>query len=298
MKKTSINNLEYLDISPMINAEQVQNTPFLSWLLGSGKTTPATSTEIKWREYEINSDDSSGQLEGGEFKDAESGRKWFSNFTEIFRKSTSVSGTLNAINVHGVGNELTNQVMLRGLEMKLDLNRKLLTGVKADETGSKGRQTNGIMNLINAVNLVKTASATAVTRKDVDSMFKAMYDKGYMGDKLLLVSPDMIDLMTDELDKNGTKVFNFGDTVQYGLQIGRVVSNYGTGTALIEPALPTGTIIALDGNYINLRPLREWSARELPETTDSKRIGIVGEYTIEYTASNSGAILNLAEGGE
>ena len=28
-----------------------------------------------------------------------------------FRKSTSVSGTLDAINVNGVGNELTNQVI-------------------------------------------------------------------------------------------------------------------------------------------------------------------------------------------
>lgn len=298
MKKTSINNLDYLDISAEINAEQIQRTPFLSWLLGAGKTTPALSTEIKWRESEINGDDSSAQLEGGEYTDAESGRKWFSNLTEIFRKSTSVSGTLDSINVHGVGNELTNQVMMRAMEMKLDLNRKLLIGVKADETTSKGRQTNGIMNLINAGNLVKTASATEVTRKDIDKMFKTMYDKGYMGDKLLLVSADMIDLMTDEVDKAGTKVFSFGDTVQFGLQLGKVVSNYGTGTALIEPTLPSGTMVALDTNYVKLRPLREWRAEELAKTTDSKRIGIVGEYTIEYTASNSGAILNLAEGGE
>ncbi|MDT2832255.1 DUF5309 family protein [Vagococcus carniphilus] len=298
MKKTSINNLEYLDISAEINAEQIQRTPFLSWLLGAGKTRPAVSTEIKWRESEINGDDSSAQLEGGEYKDAESGRNWITNLTEIFRKSTSVSGTLDSINVHGVGNELTNQVMMRAMEMKLDLNRKLLIGVKADETGSKGRQTNGIMNLINAGNIVKTASATEVTRKDVDKMFKAMYDKGYMGDKLLLVSADMVDLMTDEIDKAGTKVFNFGEQVAFGLQLGKIVSNYGTGTALIEPTLPSGTIIALDTNYVNLRPLREWRAEELAKTTDSKRIGIVGEYTIEYTASNSGAILNLAEGGE
>lgn len=296
MKKTSINNLEYLDISAEINAEQIQRTPFLSWLLGAGKTTPALSTEIKWRESEINGDDSSAQLEGGEYTDAESGRKWFSNLTEIFRKSTSVSGTLDSINVHGVGNELTNQVMTRAMEMKLDLNRKLLIGVKADEVGTKGRQTNGIMNLINAGNLVKTASATEVTRKDIDKMFKAMYDKGYMGDKLLLVSADMVDLMTDEIEKAGTKVFSFGDTVQFGLQLGKVVSNYGTGTALIEPALPSGTMIALDTNYVNLRPLREWRAEELAKTTDSKRIGIVGEYTIQYTASNSGAILNLKTG--
>lgn len=298
MKKTSINNLEYLDISAEINAEQIQRTPFLSWLLGAGKTRPAVSTEIKWRESEINGDDSSAQLEGGEYKDAESGRNWITNLTEIFRKSTSVSGTLDSINVHGVGNELTNQVMMRAMEMKLDLNRKLLIGVKADETGSKGRQTNGIMNLINAGNIVKTASATEVTRKDVDKMFKAMYDKGYMGDKLLLVSADMVDLMTDEIDKAGTKVFNFGEQVAFGLQLGKIVSNYGTGTALIEPTLPSGTIIALDTNYVSLRPLREWRAEELAKTTDSKRIGIVGEYTIEYTASNSGAILNLAEGGE
>lgn len=300
MKKTSINNLEYLDISPIINAEQIQSTPFLSWLMGAGKVEKAESTEIKWREYEINSDDSSGRLEGGEFDDAESGRKWFSNLTEIFSKSTSVSGTLNAINVHGVGNELTNQVMLRGLEMKLDLNRKLLTGVKADEdvSNKKGRRTNGIINLINANNVVKTAAADVVTRKDVDKAFKTIFDKGYAGEKLILTSTDMVDLMTDEVESKGTKVFSFGDTVQFGLQIGKIVSNYGTGTALIEPSLPNGTMVFLDPNYVKLRPLREWRAEELAKTTDSKRVAVVGEYTIEYTASNSGAILNLAEGGE
>lgn len=298
MKKTSTNNLEYLDISPMINALQIPNTPFLSWLLGAGKTNPATSTEIKWREYNINEDDSSGQLEGGKYTDAESGRVWFNNFTEIFRKSTSVSGTLDAINVHGVGNELTNQVSQRALEMKIDLNRQLLTGVKADENGTTGRRTSGIMNLINSANVIDTASATAVTRKDVDKMFKIMYDKGYMGEKLCLVSTDMLDLMTDEVDGKSTKVAQFGDTVQFGLRLGSITSNYGSGIALVEPALPNGTMIALDTNYVNLRPLREWRARELPQETDSKRIGIVGEYTIEYTASNSGAILKLAAGSE
>lgn len=293
MKKTSTNNLEYLDISPMINALQIPNTPFLSWLLGAGKTEAAKSTEIKWREYDIDGTDSSEQLEGGKYEDAESGRQWFNNFTEIFRKSTSVSGTLDAINVNGVGNELTNQVSQRALEMKIDLNRKLITGVKADENGTIGRRMAGIMNLINAANVVETAAADAVTRKDVDKMFKAMYDKGYMGDKLILVSADMVDLMTDEVDKNSNKVFRFGETVAFGLQLGKIVSNYGTGTALIEPALPNGTMVALDSNYIKLRPLREWQARELPQETDSKRIGLVGEYTIQYDASNSGAILNL-----
>lgn len=295
MKKTSTNNLEYLDISPAINALEVENTPFLSYLLGAGKTAPANSTEIKWREYEINKDDSSGQLEGGEFTDAESGRVWNNNLTEIFRKATSVSGTLDAINVDGVGNELANQVSLRGREMKVDLNRKLITGVKADEASGNGRRMNGILNLINSANVTSTAATSAVTRKDVDKMFKLMYDKGYMGQKLCLVSADMLDLMTDEVDGKSTKIAQFGDTVQFGLRIGNITSNYGTGIALLEPALPNGSMVAVDTNYVKLRPLREWRAQPLPQSTDSRRIGIVGEYAIEYTASNSGAILNLAQ---
>lgn len=298
MKKTTLNNLEYVDISPAINAMQVPNTPFLSYLIGAGKVAPANSTEIKWREYDLNGDDSSGQVEGGEYADAESGRVWMSNYQEIFRKSTSVSGTLDAINVSGVGNELTNQVKLRGMEMKIDLNRQLITGVKSDETGSVGRKMDGILNLINAGNKVETTTAGAVVRKDIDVMFRKMYDKGFMGEKLCLVSPDMQDLMTAEVDNKSTKIAQFGDTVAFGLQLGKIVSNYGTGIALIEPAMPTGTIVALDTNYIRLRPLREWRAEELAKTTDSRRIGVVGEYSIEYNASNSGAILTLKEAAE
>lgn len=49
MKKSSLNNLEYLDISQEVNALQVPNTPFLSYLLGAGKVEAAKSTEIKWQ---------------------------------------------------------------------------------------------------------------------------------------------------------------------------------------------------------------------------------------------------------
>lgn len=63
---------------------------------------------------------------------------------------------------------MNSQVALRATEMKIDLNRKLIVGVKADESGSKGRQMNGILNLISSTNKVETAASGAVTRKDMD----------------------------------------------------------------------------------------------------------------------------------
>ena len=36
---------------------------------------------------------------------------------------------------------------------------------------------NGILNLINSANKAETATAGAVTRKDIDTLFKLMYEK-------------------------------------------------------------------------------------------------------------------------
>lgn len=294
MKKTNLGNLEYLDISATVNQLEIPSTPFLSYLLGAGKTSPAKSTEIKWRESALDDADGSAQLEGGSFTDADTGRVWHNNYTEIFRKSTSVSGTLNAIDVLGIGKEFQNQIAQRSVELKKDLNRKLITGVKSDESGAVGRQMNGILNLINSGNAITTTSAGVITRADIDNLFKVMWDKGYSGDKLMLASPDMATLLTNDAEAKSQKIASWGDTFTYGLKLGNLVSNWGQGSILVEPDMPAGTMAAIDTSYINLRPLREWGMKTIEVETDSARIGIVGEFSQEYTASNSGAILTLS----
>lgn len=293
MKKTSVNNLEYLDISQTVNRLNVPMTPFYSFLVGAGKVSPATSTEVKWRESDLNEDDSSAQLEGGEYPEAKSDRPWYSNYTEIFRKSTSVSGTMDAINVLGVGKELTTQTANRLIEMKSDLNKKLLVGVKADEVASVGRQMNGLVNMIHPDHVLDTKTAGKITRKDIDEMFQIIWDAGYGGDKIVIASPTMVNMITDAIETESNYSIKFGETNSYGLRLGNLISNYGQATVLMEPAAPTTSLIAFDSNYIELNPLRDWGARELPQTTDSKRIGLLGEFTTKYTASKSGAILNL-----
>ena len=48
-----------------------------------------------------------------------------------------------------------------------------------------------------------------------------MFQKGYMGEKLCLVAPDMQELMIDQLDEKSTKIVQFGDklTLDCNLEI-------------------------------------------------------------------------------
>ena len=42
-----------------------------------------------------------------------------------------------------------------------------------------------------------------------------MFQKGYMGEKLCLVAPDMQELMIDQLDEKSTKIVQFGDKLTF-----------------------------------------------------------------------------------
>jgi hypothetical protein len=58
---------------------------------------------IKWRESELDGEDSSAQLEGGEYRDADSGRKWFNNYTDADESSPSSSDSRHLISVEVAG---------------------------------------------------------------------------------------------------------------------------------------------------------------------------------------------------
>lgn len=289
-----LENLETIDLSRAVPFTENPRSPFYSFLVATGKISGANAIEVSWREQEYGTEDSSGQLEGAEFVRDEGTRKPFSNYMEIFRKSAQVSGTLNAITVEGIGNELQNELSMRMAEMKQDIDRKLITGTKSKGSGKTGNTMAGIINLIHKDNVV--------TRKKLDFMalqkvFQTMFDVGYGGNKLAIISSDMMGQLNVLAKEDATINLTMGETV-YGLGVTRLVSSFGSADILIDPYVPAGTMIFVDPTYIEVPHLRPFQAKALSSTTDSTEFGVVVELSLKYLASKSGAVLKIDAEGE
>ena len=124
MKKyASVLQGELLDLSSEIALVSPTDTPLTTLLYAMGKTVGATDITVSWRERDLHKPESvltNLMLEGAEAPESvHSTRVMKSNICQIMSKATSVSGTLNALNPHGIGNEFANEIADRLLELKL-----------------------------------------------------------------------------------------------------------------------------------------------------------------------------------
>ena len=278
---------ELVDFSPVVYMLENMQSPFFSLLLNATTPSVATAMTYTWRTEEYGEKDSSGQLEGGAFVEDVSKRTAHSNNIEIFRKEAKVSGTLNALHVNGIGNELKHQVKLRLAEMKRDINNKLINGTKTDGTQSDGGTMNGILNLIDSDNILTEAE---INIESLQKTFKTMFDAGFGGDKVILLSSDMMASLNLMARKDGTVSIENGDVV-WGINTTRLVSSFGTGTMMIDSHVPAGTMIFLDLTYLELKHIRAFQGKEMPTTDDALGYGIVGEFGLVNKAPKASAVL-------
>lgn len=292
MMKTNklLDNLETIDLSTAVPFTENPRSPFYSYLVAIGKISSANAIEVTWREQNYGQEDSSAQVEGGTFVNDVGTRKSFSNYMEIFRKSAEVSGTLDAITVQGIGKELQNELSMRMAEMKVDIDRKLIIGTKAKGNGSStGGQMAGIMNLIHTDHHIEREE---LNFEALQATFQTMFDVGYGGDKLVVLSSDMMAKLNVLAKNDATINLTMGETI-YGLSVTRLVSSFGSANLLIDPNVPKETMIFVDPAYIEVPHLRQFQAKALHQTTDSTSFGIVVELSLKYLVSKSGAVLTI-----
>lgn len=280
---------ELLDFSPAVYMLENMQSPFFSWLLNSNISSPATAMTFTWRTEEFGTKDSSAQVEGGGWVEDYSTRTPHSNNIEIFRKEAKVSGTLNALQVNGIGNELNHQVSLRLIEMKKDINNKLINGTKTDGTKTKGATMNGIINLIHADNVLERDAVNIETLQEV---FKTMFDAGFGGDKMIILSSDMMAKLNLIARADGQVSIENGDVI-YGINTTRLVSSFGTGTMLIDSDVPMGTMIFADISYLELKHIRAFQGKQMPVSEDAYGYGIVAEFSLKNAAPKASAILKV-----
>jgi hypothetical protein len=122
------------DLSDFIYRIDPTDTPFMSAI----ERETATAVNHEWQTQALAAaSGSNAQLEGDDVTaDAVTATVRLGNIAQISRKSAQVSGTQQAVIHAGRGNELDYQVMLKGLELKRDMETVLCGTNQAKATGN------------------------------------------------------------------------------------------------------------------------------------------------------------------
>ena len=252
---------------------------------------------MTWREKELNSERGTLKLEGSEAGEViTSSRKTLSNVCQIIEKVTQVSGTARSLNPKGINDVFNSEVQDRLVETKRDMEWYFLNGTKALESGATPRQMNGLVNLVNANNVVETKGA--LTEDHFLDALQKMWDHGAQGEYFAFVNAN-IKRMINQLAKAGNNVRFLGDngSMQNVLGIGvqKIVTDFGEISLVLDRYADTKTILTVDLGEVQIAELRGTFYEDLPKAGDYYKGHVLNESTIKLLNSFAGSKISITE---
>lgn len=288
---------EVVDLTEEIKLVSPTDTPLTTLLMGRGQVVPATDITVTWREKELNSTRGTLKLEGADAGEVlTSSRSSLSNLCQIMEKVTQVSGTARALNPKGVGDAFNAEVADRLVETKRDMEWYFLNGTKAQEQDTTPRQMNGLMNLVNANNVVSTAGA--LTEEHFLDALQKMWEKGAQGEYFSFVNAG-VKRMINNLAKAGNNVRFMGDmgSMQNVLGIGvqKIVTDFGEVSLVLDRYASANSILNVDLNEVQIAELRGTFYEDLPKAGDYFKGHVLNESTIKLLNSYAGSKILITE---
>ena len=288
---------EVVDLTEEIKQTSPTDTPLTTLLMSRGQVVPAKDITVTWREKELNSERGTLKLEGSEAGEViTSSRKTLSNVCQIIEKVTQVSGTARSLNPMGINDVFNAEVQDRLVETKRDMEWYFLNGTKALESGSTPRQMNGLVNLVNANNVVETKGA--LTEDHFLDALQKMWDHGAQGEYFSFVNAN-VKRMINNLAKAGNNVRFLGDngSMQNVLGIGvqKIVTDFGEISLVLDRYADTKTILTVDLGEVQIAELRGTFYEDLPKAGDYYKGHVLNESTIKLLNSFAGSKISITE---
>lgn len=300
------------DLSNHIYRIDPIDTPFFS---GIAKAE-ATAINHEWQTQALASaSTSNAQLEGDDSyaADATTATVRVGNLCQISRKTPRVTGSQQAVQHAGRSNEMDYEVMLKGRELKRDL-EAILTGAnqaKVTRNSSTAGKLADVLSWI-TTNTVKgggtgadptaadgtsarvdSATQRAFAENDMKSVLKKCYDNGGKPGTILMGSfnKQAFSMFTGRgtpmQDQDDKKITAVVDTY---------VSDFGTLKAVPDLFMRTRDVLVLQMDMWAYAPLpkRNFLSYPLAKTGDSDAKTVLCEYTLEARQQkSSGGIFDL-----
>lgn len=205
------------------------------------------------------------------------------NFTQIFSQGVKITGTAQAIDHAGVSSEDAYQIDMRLRELKRELDRSAIMGVRApnDVDGTTYGTMGGIIDFVGFIAAGNVnGTAETLTPSVVNTMAKQVYDDGGMPDILLVggLQKQKVSSFDQEFRRSTL------DSRRSGYTVEEFVTDLGWNLrVVVDRWVPNDVAMVLDSSRIKVIPLRSraFFLEKLGKTGDSNDWQIVGEYTME-----------------
>lgn len=297
VKRSSFLENEVVDLTEEIKLVSPTDTPLTTMLMARGQVEKATDITVTWRERELNTNRGTLKLEGADAGEViTSTRGSLNNVCQIIEKVTQVSGTARALKPKGIGDTFDAEVQDRLIETKRDLEWYFLNGVKTLESDGTPRQMAGLINLVNANNVVNTAGA--LTEDHFLDALQKMWDKGAQGAYFAFVNATQKRAI-NALAKSGSNVRwvmdNGSVSNVYGVGVSKIVTDFGEISLVLDRYMDTNTILTLDLDEVRIAELRPTFYEDLPKAGDYFKGHIINESTIKLLNSYAGSKILVTE---
>jgi hypothetical protein len=234
------------------------------------------------------------------------------NYMQISQKDAQVSGTLDAVDKAGRDAEVAYQKVLKGLELRRDIEKYLNsdTARSASDPRKAGTLSSWITNVDDASGTsaatgdgtdVPNMSGTnrALTLAQIDNAMQAAYTDGGQPN-MLVVSPAKKATFSDlNSGSVATNQINYTAPREAAIvgSVSLYLSDYGQLDVVIDRFASDDRVYLLDSDYASIctLPNRNFTVDDLAKTGDSEKFQIITEFTLKVSAPKAhGAVYDLS----
>ena len=292
------------DLSDVITRIDPEETPVFSAL----KKETGNGVFVEWQVQELAAAVATNyQNEGADAAYATpTATTRLGNYMQISQKDAQVSGTLDAVDKAGRDRETAYQKVLKGLELRRDIEKYLHsdTARSASDPRKAGTLSSWITNVDDASG---TSAATgdgtdvpdmagtnrAMTLAQIDNAMQAAYTDGGQPN-MLVVSPSKKAAFSDlNSGSVATNQINYTAPREAAIvgSVSLYLSDFGQLDVVIDRFASDDRVYLLDSDYASIctLPNRNFAVQDLAKTGDSEKFQIITEFTLKVSAPKAHA---------
>ena len=297
------------DLSDVITRIDPDETPIFSAL----KKETGNGVFVEWQVQELAAASATNyQNEGADATyDTPTATTRLGNYMQISQKDAQVSGTLDAVDKAGRDKETAYQKVLKGLELRRDIEKYLHSDTA--RSGSDPRKAGTLSSWITNVDDASGTSAAtgdgtdvpdmagtnrALTLAQIDTAMQAAYTDGGQPN-MLVVSPAKKAAFSDlNSGSVATNQINYTAPREAAIvgSVSLYLSDFGQLDVVIDRFAEDDRVYLLDSDYASIctLPNRNFTVQEMAKTGDSEKFQIITEFTLKVSAPKAhGAVYNL-----